>query len=265
MRDKITVYTVSSGDATPDYAETNVVSTFLSRGDAIRNCAEYVLDRLELRDDIRYALMHNENDKGLRELMHKDTGVSYEDIDRIFAFAQRAEGPLADCVFNELDKIPAEVYIWLRSYLVDEIGDDGAYRIYCDDKDGVLGGPMWFNFDVTENCISDKIDQWTCVTSGTDDNDDPDFEFEEPFPEVFPTYGDAAACALNQIDDIVVEGYAKDEGLSPFNANINAAKELAVNGWFEIELKNNRKRRWDIWYTPMCTEDRTVGTSRKDT
>jgi len=257
----IEVYVVSSGDATPDYAETNIMGVFTSRGDAIRECAEYIMDRLDIRDDIRYALTHNENDKGLRELMHKDTGVPVEDIDRIFSFGGKPEAALIDQVSRYPEEIPEELYRWLNAYLEDMIGGDGGYHIMCTDDYGVLGGPMWFDFDVTENCVSGDIDQWTCVTSGEDGNDAPDFEFEEPFPEVFPTYVDAAACALNQIEDIVEEGYAKDESLTLFNVKIKAAKELAVNGWFEIEMKNNRKRRWDIWHTPVSIKK---GTSRKD-
>ena len=57
------IYTVSSMDITSEEpADMAVVSAWSTRTAAVRDCVDYIVQRLYTRPDIRYAFMHNEND-----------------------------------------------------------------------------------------------------------------------------------------------------------------------------------------------------------
>lgn len=58
----MTVWTVSSTDDVPGEPVANfTVGSYLSRGEALRQCADYILERAGCREDIRRALAHDEN------------------------------------------------------------------------------------------------------------------------------------------------------------------------------------------------------------
>ena len=57
------VYTVSSMDITSEEpADMTVISAWSTRTAAVRDCVDYIVQRLYIRPDIRYAFMHNEKD-----------------------------------------------------------------------------------------------------------------------------------------------------------------------------------------------------------
>lgn len=57
------VYTVSSMDITSEEpADMTVISAWSTRTAAVRDCVAYIVQRLYIRPDIRYAFMHNEED-----------------------------------------------------------------------------------------------------------------------------------------------------------------------------------------------------------
>lgn len=57
------IYTVSSMDIPSEAPEDmTVVSAWSTRKAAVRDCVDYIIQRLYLRPDIRYAFMHNEED-----------------------------------------------------------------------------------------------------------------------------------------------------------------------------------------------------------
>ena len=57
------IYTVSSMDITSEEpADMTVISAWSTRTAAVRDCVDYIIQRLYIRPDIRYAFMHNDED-----------------------------------------------------------------------------------------------------------------------------------------------------------------------------------------------------------
>lgn len=68
----LTVYTVSYADH--EHLEPltgGVIGSWLRRGDAIKNCTDYVMERLELRADIRYSLFNDNEHDDLEDFVQR--------------------------------------------------------------------------------------------------------------------------------------------------------------------------------------------------
>ena len=107
------IYTVTSRDELDmEPSEQCVAGSWLSRGDALRECAEYVMERARIRPgDIGHMLRHDE--------LHPD-------------FPKRGRGRQ-------------------MAYILDELGQQGCYHVYCEgygsvrfdvDENGV-SGDLW--------------------------------------------------------------------------------------------------------------------------
>lgn len=72
-----TIFTVHSVDVCPsEPIETETVGSWPTREGAVRGCVGYIMERLELRDDIRYAIMNDENHPWVAENVGKKMGLT---------------------------------------------------------------------------------------------------------------------------------------------------------------------------------------------
>jgi len=151
----MTVYTVSSNDSVPKF-DTNfsIVGSYTTRGRALDECVQYILDRLRTRDDLAYCMAHDENHPEAEEFFGKRK--TKDD----WGFAVKRGRREA-----------------LREHLRDELAGQGCYYAYCQ-----YGGDDYsFHFDVDENDVEGEL--WHTVTWGDSDCEDP--EFTTPWPEAF--------------------------------------------------------------------------------
>ena len=224
----LTVYTASATVNEPDWPLSHLIlGSYLSRGDAIRACADYVIQQMELRGQLRSVA--SKDDRIVKAL--KETGMSEDDIESLL-------------IDNKVCgwKIPLKPRRTMRSMIVDIIGGESCFILKS------ACGRYEFRFDVDENDVVGKggLQLWTCVTSGTDDEDH-DPEWEQAFPEIFLTEKDAVHCAIDGIIQCL-DGYELDEKKIII---AEARDRIAENGYFEFDLNDQKQRRVDVWSTPL--------------
>ena len=80
------VYVVLSADVSSDEPiEVEAVGSYERKEDALKACTDYVMERLALRPDIRYALYNDVNHgKHLRRKLNIESGLSYPRLKRLF-------------------------------------------------------------------------------------------------------------------------------------------------------------------------------------
>ena len=218
----LTVYTVSLSDYNNDSLAHNVSGSYLHRGDAIRECVNDVLTHIDCSLNLLSWFIDGEFGNVLRK----------ESIDPDDAYKM-----LRDIsAIRSDDKASSRVLDMAREYISDVIGSDGCF--YLDNV----------RFDVDENDVEcrDGLQLWTCITSGRDDECH-DQEFEQAFPDVFLSEGDAVDCAINNLKSYL-EGYSKEEIQTIVN---EATDSINEHGHFEFDLNDSKTRIWDIWSTPM--------------
>jgi hypothetical protein len=133
-----TIYTVSSIDETPDYPiDFDVVGSYTSRGDAIRECANYILERIQVRPDIRHTLLFDESHPDLRDALKRQFHMEW--VERVLSYSG------ADFSWEENESYQ-DLRKFLFNYFVDEIGGWSCYSMNC-------MGYGTFRFDVTENDV----------------------------------------------------------------------------------------------------------------
>lgn len=243
----LTVYTVTMTDVLPrsglrHIATPFVIGSYISRGDAIRECADYILGKLERDPELRGMFLEGEHGKDIRNVVI-ESGLTDEDCDGLFC-----DNKVCGM------EIPDKVKKALRPYLVDCIGGDGCYVV----GSGCSSGP-YFRFDVDENDVEcrDGLQLWTCIRSGRDDEaHDP--EFENAFPEVFLSEAGAVKCAIDDLKGFL-DGYSSEEA----RIIVSEAKErLSEYGHFEFDSNNTHTVYWDIWSTPLDIGQGSGKTSR---
>jgi hypothetical protein len=231
-----TVYTVSSiDDKRDDPMAFDVIGSYVSRGDAIRECANYILERMELRPDIRVAVYLDENHKDLKKKLSENFELEW--VERVLTYDDNEFSWDDDVGRKDLRK-------FLFDYMVDELGGQSCYYIYSELGDE---GPCKFNFDVSENDVEGKLDGWTCITSG--DSDDHDEEFEHPFPEVFLSEKEAVKCAIDYLKGCGCLNDADPKYIKDILKEARAS--FRRYGKYSYTLNDSKVRRWDIWYTPI--------------
>lgn len=231
----LTVYTVSYGINYIKTGMTHIVTgSYLSRGDAIRECAKLVVEKLGLYPEIRTSFLDDKLHTINAELVRNK--VPEEDIEAFFGNASLGKV----CMPTIVEKA-------IMPYLCDVIGGESCYRVRKF-KFGQDDGTSEMVFDIDESdveCVN-GLQTWTCITSGTD-SDGHDQEFEQPFPEIFFEEENAIECALDDLRQCL-EGYdkhSKDDILD------EARESLDENGYYEFDLNDSTSRRWDIWSTPI--------------
>ena len=137
MAKKNIVYSVVSTDnKTDEPVDTFVCGTYRKREDAVTACVDYIMERLVLRPDIRYAFMHDVNHNTRREIaraMHMSSSI----LKRKFAYDLKDGWEMSD----KLEKA-------VRDYLWHEVLG-GVYDIGTDMESSI--GVASFIFYIQEN------------------------------------------------------------------------------------------------------------------
>lgn len=150
----MTVYTVSSCDDDPKFGTNRcTIGSFTTRGRALDECVSYIMERLQVRNDLAFCMANDENHPEAKEFFSGRSG--------------RGDGWRV-----KRGKVKA-----LRAFLRDALGDDGCYYACLDA--GV--GQFSFHFDIDENGVEGEL--WHTVTWGDSDCEDPNFT--TPWPEAF--------------------------------------------------------------------------------
>ena len=213
----MTVYTVSStDDLMSEPISTLVAGTYTTRGRAIDECVDYIMERLENRQEFAWAMLNDENHPDARKFL-----------------LERKDGTIGvrkDC----LNK--------LKGFIRDELGGTGCYYVYdgCD--------RVW-RFDVNENDICG--DAWSLVTWGDSDVEDPDFT--TPFPELFTDEDKAVANAVKYAKDLMdSHGYKASErdSIAKF-----VGEDLKANGQARLDLDDGAAVHWVLYHFGMETEN----------
>lgn len=140
------VHSVVSLDITPDEPiDGTVIGTFHDRANAIKECADYIIERLCLRADIRYAFMHDENHPDLGGDLSDKAEIPFSEVEDMFSY------DVNDDEWN----MPQVVESFIKEWLVDEIKAGGYYEIEVDPSDDVIGANE-FVFKVIENPLKDE-------------------------------------------------------------------------------------------------------------
>lgn len=228
----LTVYTVSYTENSIDFGmEHNVIGSYLSRGDAIRECAGLILEKLESLPLMRNSFLLGKGDK-TKEVVEllKKSGVPRDDIASFFGDGIIKGRPMPESISGAL-----------RPYLKDVLGGESFYGVK-------RLGLYEIRFDIDENDVecADGLQLWTCITSGAD-SDRHDQEFEQPFPEVFLSEEEAIECALEDLRQCL-DGYGREQKTEIL---CEARDKLENDGYYEFDLNDSTSRRWDIWNTPI--------------
>lgn len=134
------VYSVLSVDVKfDDPVQVDVVGSYCNKDDAVRACADYIIERIRDRPDIRYALYNdvNHNDTLRKELKAK-SGVSYARLKTMFKYKM-----------SENWELPKNIRDVLWGYLRWNIECFGQYEIVTDMESDI--GFETYIFDVQEN------------------------------------------------------------------------------------------------------------------
>lgn len=162
----MTVYAVQSVDDLPtEPLDHCVVGSYTTRGRALDECVDYIMGRLSLRDDLAWAMAHDEN--------HPEAGRFFSERRKDGAFVVRK---------GHVGK--------LREFLRDELGELGCYYVWA-------GESSW-HFDVDENDVGGEL--WHTVTWGDSDCEDP--EFTTPWPESFTSEETAVETFIDYVKDL---------------------------------------------------------------
>lgn len=213
----MTVYTVTStDDLMSSPLDTNVEGSYTTRGAALDACVAYIFWRMELRDDLVWAMAHDENHPEARRFFveHRDgtTGVR------------------KGCVNK------------LKEFVRDVLGGDGNYNVYD-------GADFTMHFEVQESEL--KGDAWSLVTWGDSDIEDPDFT--TPFPELFTDEDKAVANAVQYAKDLMD---SHDFGPEDQDRNILYLKDaLREDGQARLDLNDGTAVHWVLYHFGMETEN----------
>lgn len=162
----MTVYTVQSVDDLPtEPLDRCVIGSYTTRGHALDECVDYIIGRLSLRDDLAWAMAHDEN--------HPGAGMFFSERRKDGAFVVRR---------GHVGK--------LREFLRNELGELGHYYVW--------DGESSWHFDVDENDVGGEL--WHTVTWGDSDCEDP--EFTTPWPESFTSEETAVETFIDYVKDL---------------------------------------------------------------
>ena len=138
---EVNVWTVVSVDLLGDFpgeADTDVVGSWKSRPRAVKDCVDYMIERIKLRPDIRYCMSHDMFHKGLVMEVSKASGVSRRTLLKKF-----------DYDLKEGWEMSSEIENALRGFLCDSLAVDNEYCI-VPEVDGDLGNDT-FLFKICHN------------------------------------------------------------------------------------------------------------------
>ena len=196
----MTIYTVVSVDELDmEPIDYNIVGSYVRRGDALMECARCILDRAEMRCDLEYMLLHDEN--------HKD-------------FPRRGKKKRLE-------------------YLVDRLGGDSYYCIYC-------GGYGSFHFSVSENEVKGEV--FSLVTWGDSDIEDP--AFTTPTGESYDSEDSAVESAESYAFELLMEYNSKSDKAARNEAR-RIGRTLREDGEARIDLADGTAVHWKLDHRPL--------------
>ena len=140
------VYTVMSMDVCPsEPIDTNIIGSWRSRKLAGEECAEYIMDRVMIRPDIRYALMHNLNDQELPGRVAEALGITEDELmnEGSFDFRYREDFEFPDGWYDALFEDLRQTLAGSSEYAIETDG--------CSD----IGG-CTFLFNITDNPLMEE-------------------------------------------------------------------------------------------------------------
>ena len=160
------VYTVQSIDAPAmDPIDHCVIGTFTTRGRALDECVDYIMERVENSEDIAWSMAHDENHPEAKKF-----------------FSERRS--------NGITVVKRGCAGKLREFLRDELGGQSCYYVW--------DGESSWHFDIDENDV--KGEMWHTVTWGDGDCEDP--EFTTPRPEDFTSQETAVETFVGYVKDL---------------------------------------------------------------
>lgn len=163
----MTIWTVSCLDDEERFGPCNrVCGSYTSRGKAIDECVDWMLERIGALPEVAWAFANDENHDGMEAFFEE----------------RKKTGRMV---------VRSGVSKKLRARLREALGADGCYNVY----DGMNG----FCFNVDENDVEGEV--WSAVTWGEDCGDD-DPEFTTPWPETFTTKEAAVRSFLSYALDL---------------------------------------------------------------
>lgn len=195
------VWTVTSTDDHPKLGTNRcVIGSFTTRGRALDECVDYILQRLRIRDDLAFCMANDENHPEAKEF-----------------FSGRNER--SDNWHVKRGKVKD-----LMAFLRDMIGGDGCYYAFLDAGMGNIS----YHFDIDENDVEGEM--FVTVTWGSSDCEDP--EFTTPKPELFVTEDAAILTFVNY-----VKGLMADNGVEiPDDMYAVVETQLHESGKSQVDL-----------------------------
>lgn len=155
------VYTVSSMDITSEEpADMAVISAWSTRTAAVKDCVDYIVQRLHIRPDIRYAFMHNEEDGDVLDAVAlasspQECQTNKDSMDdlrrRVLSYFEYDPKSEEWCP-------PSAVISAITSYLLTCISAGGEYSIETD-IDSDIGAEKYV-FEVSEVPIDAGQEEW---------------------------------------------------------------------------------------------------------
>lgn len=237
----LTVYTViQTDDSLEKPTTTETIGSWVRRGDAIKACADHIMERMRLNSNFRSAVYNDDENPDLRTELER---VAPADFVKSF-FEDYNEKIWRSKVSPwETSKHAKAIAKVLVKYIEDELGGTGGYHIYRGD-----GYDETYNFDIMENDVEGVLETFACVTSGKTDNEDT--EFEDPFPEVFLSEKEAVDSALK---DLKYYLNYPDKGDPKYVNEVMAEARANIRkyGKFCYQIHDGAMRQWDIYRTPI--------------
>ena len=136
------IYSIMSIDSCNELPiEPDVVQSTRSRETAVNACTEYILERIHLRPDIRYAMMHDMDHEELADVVAGESGVSRDEIRDSFKYS-----------FDEGWNLPEKVMDALSKFVHDALSVESAY-IISTDMDSDVGSEV-YTFMIVENQLT---------------------------------------------------------------------------------------------------------------
>lgn len=196
----MTIYTVISVDELDmEPIDYNIAGSYVRRGDALRECAKYILERAGMRCDLEHMLLHDEN--------HKD-------------FPRRGKKKRLE-------------------YLVDRLGGDSCYCIYCE-------GYGSFHFSVFENEAKGEV--FSLVTWGDSDIEDP--AFTTPTGESYDSEDSAVESAESYAFELLMEYKYKSDKAARNEAR-RIGRTLRKDGEARLDLDDGAAVHWKLDHRPL--------------
>jgi len=136
---KQTIFTVSSVDVPSDNPiETSAIGSWTTRYNAAKACVDYMIERIGLRPDIRYAIFHDVNHSDVAERVALLFGGSVDFIMHKFSFD-------LDEKWRMTEKMEESV----RDVLSEEFAISSIYEIETD-PDSDIGCEKYI-FEISQN------------------------------------------------------------------------------------------------------------------